>query len=130
MRFYTNQHRYYCGIDLHARRMYICVLDADGQVRVQRDGREVVSRAEVTGVAPRGREVTPTPPLDTILRTPTRLDGHDASRCGPTRHDLEGARYLGTPRNGATRVAHRGRGTEGATPEARPRRQTARERVR
>jgi hypothetical protein len=26
MRFYTKQHQYYCGIDLHARRMYICVL--------------------------------------------------------------------------------------------------------
>jgi len=38
MRFYTTQHRYYCGIDLHARRMYICVLDADGQVRGHRNG--------------------------------------------------------------------------------------------
>jgi len=38
MRFYTKQHRYYCGIDLHARRMYICVLDADGQIRVHRNG--------------------------------------------------------------------------------------------
>jgi transposase len=38
MRFYNGQHRYYCGIDLHARRMYICVLDADGQVRVHRNG--------------------------------------------------------------------------------------------
>ena len=27
MRFYTAQHRYYCGIDLHARRMYICILE-------------------------------------------------------------------------------------------------------
>ena len=27
MRFYTKQHRYYCGIDLHARSMYVCVLD-------------------------------------------------------------------------------------------------------
>ena len=27
MRFYTGQHRYYCGIDLHARTMYVCVLD-------------------------------------------------------------------------------------------------------
>ena len=26
MRFYTNQHRYYCGIDLHARSMYVCTL--------------------------------------------------------------------------------------------------------
>jgi transposase len=38
MRFYTKSHRYYCGIDLHARRMYICVLDADGQIRVHRNG--------------------------------------------------------------------------------------------
>ena len=38
MRFYTTQHRYYCGIDLHARRMYICVLDAEGKICVHRNG--------------------------------------------------------------------------------------------
>ena len=38
MRFYTTPHRYYGGIDLHARRMYICVLDAEGQIRVHRNG--------------------------------------------------------------------------------------------
>jgi transposase len=38
MRFYTKSHRYSCGIDLHARRMYICVLDTDGQIRVHRNG--------------------------------------------------------------------------------------------
>lgn len=27
MRFYNQQHRYYCGIDLHARKMYVCILD-------------------------------------------------------------------------------------------------------
>ena len=27
MRFYTQQHRHYCGIDLHARTMYVCILD-------------------------------------------------------------------------------------------------------
>jgi hypothetical protein len=27
MRFYTQQHRYYCGVDLHARSLYVCVLD-------------------------------------------------------------------------------------------------------
>ena len=32
MRFYTKQHRHYCGIDLHARTMYVCVLDSAGQV--------------------------------------------------------------------------------------------------
>lgn len=31
MRFYTNQHKFYCGIDLHARSMYICILDQEGK---------------------------------------------------------------------------------------------------
>src|SRR6266850_909851 len=33
MRFYNQQHRYYCGIDLHARSMFIHILDAQGQTR-------------------------------------------------------------------------------------------------
>src|SRR6188474_1406684 len=37
MRFYTNQHRYYCGIDLHARSMYVCVLDPQGEILVHRN---------------------------------------------------------------------------------------------
>jgi transposase len=36
MRFYNRQHRYYCGIDLHVKTMYVCILDAAGQVRVHR----------------------------------------------------------------------------------------------
>jgi len=32
MRFYAKQHNYYCGIDLHARTMYVCILDSKGQV--------------------------------------------------------------------------------------------------
>ena len=27
MRFYTKQHKAYCGIDLHARSMYVCILN-------------------------------------------------------------------------------------------------------
>jgi len=38
MRFYNAQHRYYCGIDLHARRMFICILDTEGKIRVHRNG--------------------------------------------------------------------------------------------
>ena len=34
MRFYTRQHRFYCGVDLHARSMYVCVLDQEGNVLV------------------------------------------------------------------------------------------------
>ena len=30
MRFYTRQHRHYCGIDLHARSLYLCILDQAG----------------------------------------------------------------------------------------------------
>ncbi len=37
MRFYTQQHRHYCGVDLHARSMYVCVLDRDGNVLVSKN---------------------------------------------------------------------------------------------
>jgi predicted NBD/HSP70 family sugar kinase len=36
VRFYRGQHRYYCGIDLHARTMYLCLLDGDGKVLLHR----------------------------------------------------------------------------------------------
>lgn len=32
MRFYTQQHKQYCGIDLHARTMYVCILDQGGEI--------------------------------------------------------------------------------------------------
>jgi len=32
MRFYQKQHRFYCGIDLHARSMYLCILDHAGAI--------------------------------------------------------------------------------------------------
>jgi hypothetical protein len=31
MRFYTKAHTSYCGIDLHAHWMYLCVLDQQGK---------------------------------------------------------------------------------------------------
>src|SRR5512132_3039729 len=36
MRFYTKQHPFYCGIDLHARTMYVCILSQDGEVMLHR----------------------------------------------------------------------------------------------
>jgi transposase len=36
MRFYTTQHKFYCGIDLHVDGMDLCVIDADGEVRVHK----------------------------------------------------------------------------------------------
>ena len=32
MRFYNQQHRFYCGVDLHARTLSLCVLDAKGSI--------------------------------------------------------------------------------------------------
>ena len=29
---YNQQHRFYCGVDLHARTMYLCILDHAGQI--------------------------------------------------------------------------------------------------
>ena len=37
MRFYTKQHPFYCGIDLHARTMYLCILHQDGEILVHRN---------------------------------------------------------------------------------------------
>jgi transposase len=37
MRFYTKQHQFYCGIDLHARTMYLCILNRDGEILVHRN---------------------------------------------------------------------------------------------
>jgi hypothetical protein len=37
MRFYTHQHPFYCGIDLHARSMYVCILSHDGEIVLHRN---------------------------------------------------------------------------------------------
>jgi transposase len=37
MRFYTKQHKFYCGIDLHARSMYVCILNQDGEIMLHRN---------------------------------------------------------------------------------------------
>ena len=37
MRFYTQQHKHYCGIDLHAKAMYVCILDQSGTTLVHKN---------------------------------------------------------------------------------------------
>jgi transposase len=37
MRFYTKQHKFYCGIDLHAKKMYLCILDENGEIKLHRN---------------------------------------------------------------------------------------------
>ena len=37
MRFYSQQKTYYCGIDLHSKRMYVCLQDSEGKIRVHKN---------------------------------------------------------------------------------------------
>jgi transposase len=37
MRFYTKKHAFYCGVDLHARSMYLCILTNDGEIVCHRN---------------------------------------------------------------------------------------------
>jgi transposase len=37
MRFYTKQHPCYCGIDLHARSMYVCIVNQEGDILLHRN---------------------------------------------------------------------------------------------
>ena len=37
MNFYTGQHKHYCGIDLHAKAMYVCILDQSGAILVHKN---------------------------------------------------------------------------------------------
>ena len=37
MRFYTKQHKHYCGIDLHTNKMYLCILNQQGETVFHRN---------------------------------------------------------------------------------------------
>ena len=37
MRFYPQQHPFYCGVDLHAKTMHVCVVDQAGETLVHRN---------------------------------------------------------------------------------------------
>jgi transposase len=37
MRFYTKEHQFYCGVDLHVRSMYVCILDQHGEITLHRN---------------------------------------------------------------------------------------------
>ena len=39
MQFYINTHEHYCGIDLHAKTMYLCILDGKGEVQLHKNFR-------------------------------------------------------------------------------------------
>lgn len=37
MNYYTKQHQYYCGIDLHTRTMYLCIVNHAGEILVHKN---------------------------------------------------------------------------------------------
>ena len=37
MNFYNDQHKHYCGIDLHARSLYVCILSFAGEILVHKE---------------------------------------------------------------------------------------------
>ena len=37
MRFYTQQHAFYCGVDLHAKTMHVCIVHQAGETLVHRN---------------------------------------------------------------------------------------------
>jgi transposase len=51
MRFYNQQHRFYCGVDLHARTLSLCVLDSSGKILLH-DACEADPKAFLDAVAP------------------------------------------------------------------------------
>jgi len=51
MRFYTKQHKYYRGIDLHTKKMYVCILNGIGEIVAHRN-LNADSRAFLEFIAP------------------------------------------------------------------------------
>jgi transposase len=43
MKFYTQTHKHYCGIDLHARCLYVCILDQEGNPLIHKNIRATPS---------------------------------------------------------------------------------------
>jgi len=37
MKFYKQSHQHYCGIDLHARSLYLCILSQTGDVLLHKE---------------------------------------------------------------------------------------------
>jgi transposase len=51
MRFYTQQHAYYCGVDLHTKMMYLCIISQTGEIVLHRN-LNTDAKAFLAAVAP------------------------------------------------------------------------------
>jgi hypothetical protein len=57
-RFYTTQHPYDCGIDRHARTLYVCILDQGGDTLLPRH-MPATPEALLTAIAPYREQIVP-----------------------------------------------------------------------
>lgn len=71
MRFYTGQHTHYCGIDLHTRMMYLCILDERGDVVLQRQ-KQNHNKGKALGILSHAA-------IGTLLADRTNLEADPAS---------------------------------------------------
>jgi hypothetical protein len=69
MRFYTQQHRHDCGIDLHTRTMYLCILNQTGEVLLHRN----------LGATPEGRSSTRSPRTGKTWTSPIHATLHEVA---------------------------------------------------
>jgi len=51
MRFYTQQHQHYCGVDLHTKMMYLCILSQEGEIVLHRN-LKTDAKAFLAAIAP------------------------------------------------------------------------------
>jgi hypothetical protein len=87
MRFYCQPHRFYCGIDLHARCMYLCILDQDGNTIFDRNlPWQHVSPTRKRGTAPPCLRVglTATPSLPFAMASSSAWNACSAGTGLPT----------------------------------------------
>ena len=76
MRFYQGQHRFYCGIDLHARTMYLCILEHDGNIVWQIAGAQPRQLRETgrRGTGSRSRTSDEIRSCEACLRSPSESE--------------------------------------------------------
>jgi predicted NBD/HSP70 family sugar kinase len=79
MRFYTNVHEAYCGIDLHARTMDVCILNRDGEILLHRH-MPTTPEIFLKAIAPYRQDLW-SRPRETIRGEP---------KCSPTRASTQG----------------------------------------
>jgi hypothetical protein len=85
VRFYTERRAFYCGVDLHARWMYLCILSHEGEVVFHRN---LVAGPEsfLQAVAPfRDGRVVGAECSSPGTGSPTSASGKGSSSCWATR---------------------------------------------